>query len=206
MTKKSPAPAGLFSFPGIFSAALIACAFFFSPAAHAQNAACKNSVCFEQTKTLQGRNFPVRGLADFRYFFMDVYTAALYAPGSADLNNILSGIPKSLILNYHRRIKKEWMIKAAQDRLAANPQVNLPALRSRLNQMNAVYEDVKEGDRYELRYEPGRGTSLYLNGRLKTTIPGEDFQRAYFGIWLSEKPISKKFRDQLFAEPGDGHE
>jgi len=39
-----------------------------------------------------------------------------------------------------------------------------------------------------------------LNNESQGTIPGQDFAFAYFGIWLGEKPINKKFRDRLLGE------
>ncbi len=59
---------------------------------------------------------------------------------------------------------------------------------------------MKPGDRYSLTYLPGEGTELAKNGVPLALVPGEDFARAYFGIWLGEDPLDRDLRDQLLKE------
>lgn len=47
-------------------------------------------------------------------------------------------------------------------------------LKKRMDQINAVYRDVKRGDRYSLTYQPGRGTELAFNGTPLVTLEGAD--------------------------------
>ena len=162
---------------------------------------CKKKICFEGSKQLAGQTLPIHGVGLLEYVMLDLYTAALYAPSQfATVDSVLDNVPKSLVLHYHRMIKKEWMIEASRDRIKKNPANNAEALESRLKQLDRAYQKVNKGDRYELRYEPGVGTSLILNGKLQATIEGEDFQRAFFGIWLSEIPLNKKLRDKLLTQ------
>ena len=172
------------------------------PQAHAQNTACKDSVCFKPILKIAGGEIPIKGLSLLEYLRFDLYTAALYAPSEVKtIDAVLGNIPKSLILHYHRTIKKEIMIKASRNRILKNHEVDSVALEDRLKQLDAAYQTVQKGDRYELRYEPGTGTSLILNGKLQATIEGEDFQKAFFGIWLSRVPLNKKLRDTLLQTP-----
>ncbi|QXD34000.1 chalcone isomerase family protein [Candidatus Pelagisphaera phototrophica] len=56
--------------------------------------------------------------------------------------------------------------------------------------MNAAYRDVRRGGRYTLRYDPGKGTSLLLNGDVLQEVPSEDFHRIYSSILLGpESPF-----------------
>ena len=57
-------------------------------------------------------------------------------------------------------------------------------LQSRIDNLAALYRDVKPGDRYALTYIPDEGTTLSLNGETLGSIPGDDFARAVFAIWL----------------------
>lgn len=159
---------------------------------------CKKSACFEPSLKISEQILPLRNAVLLEYLKFDFYTAALYAPpGFNTPEQILNNVPKSLILYYHRTVKKEWMIKASRDRIKKNPANHPSDLEGRLLQLDAAYRTVKKGDHYELRYEPGVGTSLILNGQLQATISGDDFQRAFFGIWLSDLPLNKNLRDQL---------
>jgi hypothetical protein len=168
----------------------------------AQPLSCKNSICFESPLKISGHEVPIRGIALLEYLRFDLYTAALYAaPEIKTIDTVLGNTPKSLVLHYHRTIKKEVMIKASRDRILKNSAIDSKALEDRLKQLDAAYQNVKKGDRYELRYEPNVGTSLILNGKLQATIQGEDFQKAFFGIWLSRVPLNKKLRDALLQSP-----
>lgn len=176
--------------------------FPFQKSVFSQTSVCKNSVCFDASQKISGREIPLRGVDLLEYLRFDLYTAAFYVPPEANsIDQILGNIPKSLILNYHRGIKKEWMIRASRNRIRKNPEINAASLEERLKQLDQAYQTVRKNDRYELKYEPGIGTSLILNGKLQTIIVGEDFQRAFFGIWLSQVPLNEKLRDALISAP-----
>ena len=71
--------------------------------------------------------------------------------------------------------------------------------RPSLDRINALYRDVKPGDRYSLTYLPGRGTELALNGEPLGLIAGSDFASAYFSIWLGPKPLDAALKAQLLS-------
>jgi hypothetical protein len=48
-------------------------------------------------------------------------------------------------------------------------------------------------------YLPDEGTTLSRNGESLGSIPGDDFARAVFSIWLGANPIDKNFRDLLLG-------
>ena len=160
----------------------------------ADNQLCIKKACAPLAREIGGTPVELRGLEKFSYWGFDLYTAAFYAPSGADA---LSDAPKSLVLDYLRKIRNDQIIKAGDHNLRKNPGNDLAALGPRLEALNSAYQSVEKGDRYELLYEPGKGTSLLFNGTPLVTVPGADFQKAYFGIWLSEYPINAKLRDKL---------
>ncbi|MFN8259711.1 MAG: chalcone isomerase family protein [Chitinophagales bacterium] len=50
-------------------------------------------------------------------------------------------------------------------------------------------ETIKEGDLFVLDYVPGVGVKTSKNGKLVSTIEGEDFKKALLGIWLGANPV-----------------
>jgi hypothetical protein len=110
----------------------------------------------------------------------------------------LTDVPKRLELRYHVSIKGKKLGESAEPYLEKNvtPEA-LARLRPRIEQLNRLYRDVREGDRYALTYAPGRGTTLSLNNEPLGTIEGADFAAAYYTIWLGAKPISDSMRDEL---------
>lgn len=157
-------------------------------------------VRFDGAAQVAAEQVPLRGATLCRYWGFKVYTAAFYtSPQARSLDEILGPAPKRLVLYYNRSIDKEDIIEASEHALKENPRVNLPALRQRLNRMYSWYEDVRKGDRFWLDYVPAQGCLLYFNGRLKGTIEGEDFARAFFGIWLSDHSLDEDYRDRLLG-------
>ncbi len=161
---------------------------------------CADKFCFPTSRTVDQVYLPLMGVGVKSYLIFDVYEAALYGlPGDATPEGILEDVPKLLVLKYRRTIEPQIMIEAADELLKANTSVNRTALKESIDQLHSAYEIVQDGDSYELSYLPGRGTVLSKNGVEKARIPGYDFSRAYFGIWLSRYPLNEKLRDRLLS-------
>jgi hypothetical protein len=128
------------------------------------------------------------------------YVAALYLGEGSASGDVFADVPKRLELSYFWGIRSSDFGKAGDEILARNVDARtFEALRPRLDRMNALYRDVKPGDRYSLTYVPGVGTELALNGSPLGVIDGADFGAAYFRIWLGDQPIDLKLRDQLLG-------
>ncbi len=137
------------------------------------------------------------GLLRYRVFFRG-YVGGLYLPEGTDGEQTLADVPKALELRYFWDIDGPLFAEAADQLLARrHPPERIAQLRDRLDRFHSLYRDVKAGDRYRLAYSPGVGTTLSLNGEVLGSVPGADFARDYFGIWLGEDSLDDEFRDQL---------
>ena len=154
---------------------------------------------FAPDVAVNGQTIPLRGTGRLVWMrLVTVYDAALYLPAGIPGKDVLTDVPKQLELSYHISIKGKKFGESAEPYLEKNvtPE-ELARLRPRIEQLNKLYRDVKEGDRYALTYAPGKGTTLSLNNEPLGTIEGADFAAAYFAIWLGAKPISEAMRDDL---------
>ena len=134
--------------------------------------------------------------------FFKVYAAGLYLADTKDVARVLDDVPKRLEIAYLRDIPKKIIVDAAEDYLKANLKpAELSAIRARVDEINKLYSDVKEGDRYVLTYRPGIGCELALNGKSLGIISGADFSSAYFGIWLGSGCAAPSLRDALLKAP-----
>jgi len=154
---------------------------------------------FSPEITVHGQTLPLRGTGRLVWMRMvTVYDAALYLPADVPGKDVLRDVPKRLELRYHVSIKGEKFGESAEPYLKKNvPPDELARIRPRIEQLNRLYRDVKEGDRYALDYAPGLGTILSLNGIPLGSIEGADFAAAYYAIWLGGTPISDTLRDEL---------
>ncbi len=154
---------------------------------------------FPKTVVAGDTEVPLFGLGLLRYrVLFRGYVGGLYMPAGAKKDEVFQDVPKALELYYFWDIPGSFFGEAADDLLAKNlPPERLASLRARLDRLNAMYKDVDVGDRYRLTYVPGEGTTVRLNGESLGTIPGADFARDYFSIWLGKNPLSVPFRDQI---------
>ena len=170
--------------------------------AASSGAASIEGVEFDERVTAGDRVLALQSLGLFRYrIFFKGYVAALYLEPGTPANDVLENVPKRLELQYFWPISGEKFGFAAKSALEKNLDAqSFERLRPRVEALHDEYQDVEPGDRYALTYLPGRGTELSKNGVRLALVPGEDFARAYFGIWLGEKPLDRKLRDKLLKE------
>jgi hypothetical protein len=148
----------------------------------------------DQTLRLHGM-----GLLRYRVVFKG-YVAALYLPEGVSGEDALEDVTRRLELSYFWSIGAEDFANAA-DRLLERElnAAQLAPLRLRIDALHRAYRDVRPDDRYSLTYFEGVGTELRLNGELLVLIPGADFARAYFGIWLGSQALDDDLRDALLG-------
>lgn len=134
-------------------------------------------------------------------FFFPLYAAALYVEPSAEARNVLDAdVAFHLVFRYLRNIEKSVILQAADKMLDRNlSSKEQDQIAGRVRNLNTAYTGVEEGDTSSLTYDPGKGTTLRINGKPRTTIPGQDFARLYFRIWLGTEPLSKSLRDHLLG-------
>lgn len=190
-----------------FLAPLILCVLFVMPTAlrgetrqNEDGGVCHGSVCFPAKAALDTAELPIRNAAKLRYLGFSLYTSALYLPEHVeDLPGSLGKEPMRFVLHYHRGFSRAQINKAAEKAISSDPSVDMAAIRAALDAAYAIHQDVKEGDEYELTFVPDVGTTFVLNGKKTGHVAGNEFARAYFGIWLGARPISDRFRDSLSA-------
>lgn len=172
-------------------------------AAAAENR-CVGKVCFEPVKNIGQEEIPFRGAGLLRYWGFRVYTVAFYVDESAgSLEDILYNQPKALVIRYHREIKSSDIIRSSDELIRGNDKVDYEAIRDRLKLVYESYRSVREGDEYRIVYHPETGTTIYFNGEKEITIEGADFAAAFFGIWISDWPVSYELQEKLVNSNGN---
>jgi hypothetical protein len=149
----------------------------------------------------RGLRLVLNNAALLRYrIVIKAYVAALYLGEGAEPAAALADVPKRLEIEYFWAISAPDFATATEKGIAANVDAQtVERLRSRIARMNALYRDVRPGDRYALTYLPDVGTELSLNGRALGTIEGSDFAAALFAIWLGDNALDESLRDRLLA-------
>lgn len=151
-----------------------------------------------QTLTLNGL-----GLRKATIFGIKVYVGALYvAHPTGDANAILSSRdPVEMQLRFVFRVTASQLRSAWQEGFRDSAPSELPALESRIAQLDGWMTGVKSGQRMTFARIPGVGIRYALDGVDRGTIPGDDFATAFLSIWLGSKPPSEALRAGLLGGP-----
>jgi hypothetical protein len=153
-----------------------------------------------------GHATPLRlnGAGVRRKLFVAVYAIGLYLPSpTRDPARVVAADgPRGVVMRFlHREVPRDKLVAAWNEGFAANHDpATLTALRPRIDQFNALFETLREGDRVDLGFEPVRGTTqVRINDRLRGEVPGADFAAALLRIWLGPSPVSDDLKSALLG-------
>lgn len=188
----------------VFASAALLLVFLFTACPRAAARECDGVSFPEQiqahdaTLTLNGL-----GLRKATIFSIKVYVAALYVPHpTADANAILSSPePLELELRFVFHASASQLRNAWQEGFEKSAPGQLAQLRSRIAQLDGWMTAVGSGQRMTFLRIPGVGIQYSLDGALKGTIAGDDFARAFLGIWLGSSPPNPELRAGLLGGP-----
>ena len=144
------------------------------------------------------------GSGTLRWFGLSVYDATLWSGPAGIDASALGSQALALRLRYQRSIGGAELADASAKlmRGQASPQ-ELQHWRQR---MRAVFPDVHPGNTLCGVYLPhaasGPTTQFLAAGKLLGSIDGEDFARAFFGIWLGPHATHAQLRRELLAGAG----
>jgi len=100
-----------------------------------------------------------------------VYVAGLYLQSrSADPQAIIAkDQPRDMVLHFVRDVSADEIKEAFRDGFAKNSGAHLAALQSRLSKLEAMMTDFKSGQTLAFSYQPDKGTSVLIDGKLLPT-------------------------------------
>ena len=69
------------------------------------------------------------------------------------------------------------------------------------DEMTRIFPDIKQGDTLIGVSIPGKEARFYNREKLIASVPDQEFAKAFFDIWLSEKSSEPKLRQKLLGAP-----
>jgi len=134
-------------------------------------------------------------------FIFDIYVGALYLREKTTQGNaaITMDGPKRVSMHFlYDEVSGEKLAKGWSEGFERNQSGEaMQVLRPRLEQFNAMFSTVHEGDVIVLDYAPDEGTKVSIRGKEIGVVAGEDFNRALLGVWLGEKPADKRLKNAM---------
>lgn len=130
---------------------------------------------------------------------VNVYVAGLYVEHrSRDGNAILQADERRrLVLHFVRDVDRSDIVEAFTEGFGHSGQAG--AMRAQIRQLSGWMADMHEGERMTFTYVPATGLQVQVGRRTRGTIPGADFARAFFGIWLGTHPPNAGLKTGLLG-------
>lgn len=108
--------------------------------------------------------------------------------------------PVQLSFIYNRGFDAEDFQTSSVKLLKRNVEpATFSAIEASLLEFNAGYEEAKQGDRFDIRYSPEQGLTLFKNGQQLSQSNNTQLGQTYFDIWFGDDPFSEKMKDNLLA-------
>lgn len=151
--------------------------------------------------TLENDTLILNGAGLRKKLIIKVYAAGLYLPEAESNAELILEADTAIAIRMHfiyKEVSEEKLIGAWNEgfELAGVKE----EIAAQIAQFNSFFtEAALKGDIYDIIYEPGKGTSVYIKGVLKGTIPGLDFRQAVFSIWLGENTALQSLREDLLG-------
>lgn len=158
-----------------------------------------DGVSLETSLNSENRSLKLAGATGFTYALLfDVLSGGIYLPPEVPASQFSIAKDKALVLAYKRNFSATELREVTTNLFTRNnPESLVTQFKTELSQFNALYQDIKPGDRYQLTLVSNRGIELSLNGKRVGQIENPEFGAAVFNIWFGEKPFSASFRDGL---------
>ena len=166
-----------------------------------------NGIIVPRFIKFNGRDLELNGYGTRSKLWIDVYVQALYLSKlSQNPKEILESdtemairiqIISSLVTS--KKLSKAFnkgLIKSVGEE-------NLTKIQTEANLLDKMLseEPTKEKDFFNLIYAPNEtSVFVYKNDILLGKIPGMDFKKAFFGIWLSDDPVDKDLKNDLLGK------
>ncbi|MFZ2630557.1 MAG: chalcone isomerase family protein [Desulfosalsimonadaceae bacterium] len=132
-----------------------------------------------------------------------VYVVGLYLKsGSTDPAAIINADePMVMRLQMLRETKPKTMNQALLNGMRNSVGAGFSQIADRTEKFKAmIFDPLLEGDVFNFIYKPGKGLEVYKGSQHRGTVPGLDFKKAFFGIWLNDsKPADEGLKAGLIA-------
>lgn len=162
------------------------------------------SFCSFSVLNAMPSNLVLNGEGVREKFFVDIFQMSLYLEekksdakyiiNSDDTMNLRLKIVSSLI-------NTNTMQEGILDCFNKEAEGDITLIKPELDKFLSVFkEELGKNDVYDFTYVPGVGTQVYKNSMLKETIPGLDFKKAFFSIWLGKKTDHSSLRNGLLGK------
>jgi hypothetical protein len=141
----------------------------------------------------------VQGEGTLHMYGFHIYDAKLYVGPTGLSSKQLTARPFALDIEYARAFKGVTIAKKGREQMDDLKIASKAQTAQWEQQLDRIFPDVQPGDHVIGVFVPQRGTTFYADDKMLGMIPGDDFARAFFSIWLDPRTSAPALRNDLLA-------
>ena len=138
----------------------------------------------------------LRGGSTLTFLGMGIYDTRLWSPSSFALGQY-DQYPFALELQYRRSLSGNLIAKRSLQEMQRQSSFDSTQADNWLARLQALFPDVKAGDRITGFNQPGVGARFAVNGKPVGEVRDALFAKLFFGIWLSPQTSESAMRCAL---------
>jgi hypothetical protein len=132
-------------------------------------------------------------------FFFKIANVKWYTDKCQANHNILSSSPVLLRFEYFRDVDRQFFIDSATEYFLRNLDMTNKQSKSLIKEFNSAYENVKEGEVYDLLIDKKGSLKLYKNKRLLQSTNQVLISKNYLKFWFGKVPVVPSLKE-AFAQ------
>nr|WP_315201489.1 chalcone isomerase family protein [uncultured Flavobacterium sp.] len=176
----------------------------FSSEAIAQKQIVYEGVTIPRTISFEKKTLQLNGAGSRSKMWVEVYIQALYLSQlSQNAKEIINdNLEMSIRIEITSALVSSGKLtRALNTGFEKSAGADLDKYKPRMELLKSFLADeITKGDIFELTYSP-TDSSIWIikNGELKGKIPGFDFKKVFYGIWLGDKPVDEELKNTLLG-------
>jgi hypothetical protein len=164
------------------------------------DAASLAGVSLPDTATVGGQSLVLNGLGLREKFYFDIYVGGLYLPAKTTSASeaIDQDVAKRLVMHFvYKEVTAAQLVEAYEEGTSKNPAATAQA--ENLTKLHGWMDAVHPGDEVVFDYVPGTGTTVTVKGTAKGTIPGADFMKVLWSVYLGPNPPTSNLKSGMMG-------
>jgi hypothetical protein len=150
-----------------------------------------------------GKTLRLNGLGLRTKVFFKIYVGGLYLenPTHDAARTISADETKRVVMHFlYKKVTAKQLVDAWDEDFGENNPGASPAVKADVEKFKSWMSDLVAGQEIVATYEPGKGTAVEVAGQEKGTIPGDEFMRALWSVWLGPHPPTEDLKKGMLGE------
>ncbi len=136
-------------------------------------------------------------------FFFNIYAGALYLPEKETNPDKIIMADEYMGVRMHftfRKVGSDTLIDILETGFDNSTNGNIAPIQKQIDHLfDLLPNEFHKNDIVDLVYVPSRGIVTTINGEYAGECPGLNFKQAVLGIWLGEKPVTEKLKEEMLG-------